>query len=138
MKPRSNDSANKRFVLRTLHKIVADITFLETFFIIHFLVRVADCGYVHLFCSYLSKNEAVKLSFTSFVIYFSCWPSIMQYQSDFLKNNTHSHLSRKLKEACNDGQWLFSKSMLTDSFEHAQKYKTPDQLFNSYLFISVN
>ena len=26
----------------------------------------------------------------------------------------------------NDGQWLSSKSMLTDSFEHAQKYKTPD------------
>ena len=73
MKPHSNDSANKSFVLRTLHKIVVDITFLGTyFFIIHFQVIVADCGYVHLFCSYLSKNEAVKLSFTSFMIYFSC------------------------------------------------------------------
>ena len=28
---------------------------------------VADCGYVHLFCNYLSKNEAVKLSFTLFM-----------------------------------------------------------------------
>ena len=30
MKPCSSDSANKSFVLRTLHKIVADITFLGT------------------------------------------------------------------------------------------------------------
>ena len=58
---------------------VADITqkccghyiFGNTFFIIHFLVSVADCGYVHLFCSYLSKNEAVKLSFTLFMFYYN-------------------------------------------------------------------
>ena len=56
--------------------------------------------------------------------------------SDFFKN-THSHLSRKLKEACNDGQWLSSKSM-QPVFEHAQKYKTPDQLLSSYVSISVN
>ena len=66
-------------------KLLRTYIFGNIFFIIHFLVSVAYCGYVHLFCSYLSKNEAVKLSFTSFIIYFSCWPSIMQYQSDFLK-----------------------------------------------------
>ena len=33
MKPHSNDSANKSFVLRTLHKIVVDITFLGTYFL---------------------------------------------------------------------------------------------------------
>ena len=33
MEPRSNDSANKSFVLRTLHEIVADITFLGTYFL---------------------------------------------------------------------------------------------------------
>ena len=32
--------------------------FRNTFFVIHFLVSIADCGYVHFFCSYLSKNEA--------------------------------------------------------------------------------
>ena len=57
-------------------------------------------------------------------------------QSDVFKN-THSHLSRKLKEACNDGQWLSSKSM-QPVFEHAQKYKTPDQLLSSCISISVN
>jgi len=36
----------------------------NTFFIIHLLVSVADCRYVHLFWSYSCKNEAVKLSFT--------------------------------------------------------------------------
>ena len=53
---------------------VADITqkcrghniFGNTFFVIHFLVRVAQCGYVNFFCSYSSKNEAVKLLFTLF------------------------------------------------------------------------
>ena len=39
---------------------VADITFSETHFLnIHFLVSVADCGYVNFFCSYLSKNEVL-------------------------------------------------------------------------------
>ena len=91
-----------------------------------------------LFCSYLSKNEAVKLSFPFF---FSISPADLvscNTSQIFLKNNTHSHLSRKLKEACNDGLWLSSKSMLTDSFEHAQKYKTPDQLRNSHLSMSIN
>ena len=49
---------------------VADITqkcrrhyiFGDTFFMIHILVSVADCGYVNFFCSYLSKNEAVKFN----------------------------------------------------------------------------
>ena len=58
---------------------VADITqkcrrnyiFGDTFFIIHILVSVADCGYVNFFCSYLSKNEAVKLSFTLFIFYYN-------------------------------------------------------------------
>ena len=53
---------------------VADITqkchghyiFGNTFFVIHFLVSVAQCGYVNFFCSYSSKNEAVKLLFTLF------------------------------------------------------------------------
>ena len=36
----------------------------NTFFRIHFLVSVVCCGYVNFFCSYLSKNEAVKLLFT--------------------------------------------------------------------------
>ena len=58
---------------------VADITqkcrgyyiFGNTFFIIHILVSVADYGYVNLFRSYryLSKNEAVKLSFALFMFY---------------------------------------------------------------------
>ena len=43
----------------------------NTFFVIHFLVSVADCGYVQLFCSYFSKNEAVKLSFTLFMFYYN-------------------------------------------------------------------
>ena len=54
---------------------VADITqkccgryiFGNTFFRIHFLVSVVCCGYVNFFCSYLSKNEAVKLLFTLFM-----------------------------------------------------------------------
>ena len=77
---------------------VADITqkcrghyiFGNTFFVIHFLVSVAQCRYVNFFCSFLSKNEAVKLLFTLFNMFYyniifiiSCWPSIMQYQSDF-------------------------------------------------------
>ena len=58
---------------------VADITqkcrwhyiFGNTFFIIHFLISVADCDYVNFSCSYLSKNEAVKLSFTLFMFYYN-------------------------------------------------------------------
>ena len=59
----------QKFVLQTLHKNVADIRVLGThyFFIIHFLVSVADYGYVNFSCSYLSKSEAVKLSFTLFM-----------------------------------------------------------------------
>ena len=85
MKPRSNDSTNKSFVLRTLSKIVADITFWEhIFFIINLLVSVADCGYIHLFCSYLSKNEAVKFSFMF------CYNKILLYISpaDLVSCNT--------------------------------------------------
>ena len=62
----------QNFVLRTLHKNVADYyIFGNTFFIIHILVSVADYGYVNLFSSYryLSKNEAVKLSFALFMFY---------------------------------------------------------------------
>ena len=43
----------------------------NTLFIIHFLVSVADCGCVNFSCSYLSKNEAVKLSFTLFMFYYN-------------------------------------------------------------------
>ena len=52
---------------------VADISFLGTHFLscIYFLVSVADCGNVQLFCSYFSKNEAVKLSFTLFMFYYN-------------------------------------------------------------------
>ena len=46
-------------------------SFGNTFFIIHFLVSVADYGYVNFSCSYLSKNEAVKLSFTLFMFYYN-------------------------------------------------------------------
>ena len=57
---------------------VADITqkcrghyiFVNTFFIIHFLVSVAHYGYVNFFWSYLSKNEAVKLLFTLFNMFY--------------------------------------------------------------------
>ena len=67
MQPCSSDSTNK--------SCVADITQNccghYIFGIIPFLVSVADCGYVHLFCSYLSKNEAVKLSFTLFMFYYN-------------------------------------------------------------------
>ena len=58
---------------------VADITqkcsghylFGNTLFIIHFLVSVADCGYVHFSSNYLSKNEGVKLSFALFMFYYN-------------------------------------------------------------------
>ena len=54
-----------------LHKNVTDITFLGTHFLsFHFLVSVGHCGYVIFFCSWLSKNEAVKLLFTLFNMFY--------------------------------------------------------------------
>ena len=64
MQPCSSDSRNKSLCCG--HYI-----FGNTFFIIPFLVSVADCGYVHLFCSYLSKNESVKLSFTLLMFFYN-------------------------------------------------------------------
>ena len=61
----------QKFVLQTLHKNVADITVLGTHFLSFILVSVADYGYVNFSCSYLSKNEAVKLSFTLFMFYYN-------------------------------------------------------------------
>ena len=54
------------------------------FFIINFLVSVADCGYIYLFCSYLSKNEAAKFSFMF------CYNKILLYISpaDLVSCNT--------------------------------------------------
>ena len=64
MQPRSNDSTNKSCVVDITQKCCGHYIFGNTFFIIHFLVSVAHCGYVNFFCSYLTKNEAVKLLFT--------------------------------------------------------------------------
>ena len=75
LQPHSNDSTNKSL-------FCGHYLFGNTLFIIHFLVSVADCGYVHFSSSYLSKNDAVKLSFALFMFYYniiiivSCWPSI--------------------------------------------------------------
>ena len=56
----------------------------NTFFITHFLVSVAYCGYVNFFCSYLSKNEAVKLLFTLFNMFYC---NILQSPADLVSCN---------------------------------------------------
>ena len=71
---------------------VADITqkccghyiFGNTFFIIHFLVSIVHCGYANIFCSYLSKNEAVKLLFTLFNMFYC---NILQSPADLVSCN---------------------------------------------------
>ena len=54
------------------------------FLIIHFLVSVADCDYVNFSCSYLYKNEAVKLSFTLLMFYYN----IVKSPADLVSHNT--------------------------------------------------
>ena len=68
MQPRSNDSANKSLCCGHYTKM----SFGNTFFVFYFLVSVAQCGYVNFFCSYSSKNEAVKLLSTLFNVFYYC------------------------------------------------------------------
>lgn len=68
-------------------KLSQTLHFWEHIFVIQFLVSAADCGYVHLFCSYLYENEAVKLSFTLFMF---CYNQILLYicPTDLVSCNT--------------------------------------------------
>ena len=70
MQPCSCDSTNKSLRCGHYTKLLRTLHFWEHIFY-HSLPSLTGRGYVHLFCSYLSKNEAVKLSLTLFMFYYN-------------------------------------------------------------------